>query len=938
MSARSASARKRIDNHQKTKAKAAPKPIPEGRIFHDYYYDGFYNNGGYDNSAPVQRPPRSRDSAANISSWNQATSPPAPAPIEREESRADNLKRGLVRAFGRKKDKDATAAAAASASAAAAISRPESGATTRQLPSAMDAGSYNMGEYGYSPSQVPRSTSSGSPVSMMFPHGAPMPQGFPPAGPHGQRNFSTNFQDQIDGDWPAPPPATKLPPIPTGNMPPMRRWLGGGRPSSRWNKLRRDPELWDPHGDVLVYLGYKETGEQPNLRLSSHAIEATRKRFLVTKLREGFVHEDAFSRSDSSSTYWNQSQALSDEDDVPDADVSFEMCFPPPPSNSRVEMVQYQMTVRNMFALIFHKSLVGFSVQQALLDLHSFLDRHRSPGEPDATAQLTGYISARGLDDVRGQPDVAVSILAWAERQGIQWARGWRESFIHCAGMNPHALERVPDWRHVTPLTKAHLERSWLEMRMRVQSAEERLGEFSFDDMWSGSWGSIPSATAPIGSPRAAADRLRNFLIGHYGQLYGTWPPSPPATARPDDGDDSDRLWLTRDVARALQQDFGALYDYLVDRDIAWDVSEARAGRKWMMASKSGNMAFDADEPDLPMTDVLIEFDNRIKAPHVPHPHPMLPQSMAPQEAVRHSGSGGMFKTHQSLPPKHPGHERKVALAYTETTNLDALGRSSCTQSALMLVDAFTRFEKSDYSSEVDPRAARQGRWVLLYGILQVLATVSVDAPGIKHHEGVSYHLSAKLKRPAWTRERGVFGDAKHEMSHCWLAPQRWAEEATSEEDEDGDEVDDDGRWAHGDVGESSSTGIPMPLLSPPAMSTAASERTESSARTSSSVGINYSYRYRGAPNPSEKMAPRDLPPALELPLRQMGAGQDSLHDAVVRRQINATPSMSSMGSLLLALEEPKKRTGRSSANDYSDEQTTSRGVSPVIRDFDEEP
>lgn len=88
-----------------------------------------------------------------------------------------------------------------------------------------------------------------------------------------------------------PPPTTTLPPLPLGSQ--VRRWIGTGRPVQRWNKLRRDPELWDPHGDVLIYLGPKGHNPrvEPSLRLSSHIIEATDSRYLITILREGAVED-----------------------------------------------------------------------------------------------------------------------------------------------------------------------------------------------------------------------------------------------------------------------------------------------------------------------------------------------------------------------------------------------------------------------------------------------------------------------------------------------------------------------------------------------------------------------------------------------------------------------------------------------------------------------
>ena len=67
--------------------------------------------------------------------------------------------------------------------------------------------------------------------------------------------------------------------------------------------------------------------------------------------------------------------------------------------------------------------------------------------------------------------------------------------------------------------------------------------------------------------------------------------------------------------------------------------------------------------------------------------------------------------------------EKRVLLAYAEASNSHLVGKDTATND---LVEAFIRFEKSDLTLEVNPREARKGRWVLLYGILQALATMSV--------------------------------------------------------------------------------------------------------------------------------------------------------------------------------------------------------------------
>ncbi|KAK1574107.1 uncharacterized protein LY79DRAFT_583180 [Colletotrichum navitas] len=567
----------------------------------------------------------------------------------------------------------------------------------------------------------------------------------------------------------SPPPVAKLPPVPT--TPPIKRWIGAGRPVQRWNKLRKDPELWDPNGDVLVFFGHKGQAPRPNpsFRLSSHIVEATESRYLVTLLREGTTEEDIYmppsprgappmlrphTRGGGQPT-----PPISEDLGEADGQISYEMYFPAPANMSKTEQLRSHVTTRNVFALLYHASLVGLSLHQALSDLHMRLDAYMPP-DSDNVGMILNYLSARGIDDVRNDPDTAVSLLAWSEGSAVRWEEGWRESFLHCAGMYIQ-LERCADFKELTPITRALLERACLETQLRVQAAEERLSEFQYGDMW--------PASGVSGPAKAAADRLQKFLFNHYARAQGAWPPAQ-ATGLPDsDGQD---MWLTRDAAQALQKDFGALYDYLVNRDIVWDMSEARSGRKWMMQSEK-DKGFDADA-EVPMTDILVEFDNKLRFPHIPHPYPLVPESIHPAPAAKETS---MFKKKSGAAPNNGGRagalERRVQLAYTEATNIYVLG-SDFTQSDL--IDAFVKFEKSDGIGEVDPAVARRGRWVLIYGILQTLASVSVDAPYVRYRDNVPYHLSPRLKGtrvPPW-RGSSTLDEASHELSHCWVVQHTW--------------------------------------------------------------------------------------------------------------------------------------------------------------------
>ncbi|AEO68103.1 uncharacterized protein THITE_2145336 [Thermothielavioides terrestris NRRL 8126] len=177
------------------------------------------------------------------------------------------------------------------------------------------------------------------------------------------------------------------------NRLPLCRWIGAGRPPQRWNKLRKDPELWDPHGDVLVFLGQRgQPSLDPSFRLSSHIIEATESRYLIAMLREGSTEDDLDTPSPLSGAppmlqrhgssgrrrlapggYGHRGQPTppaSEDNSLWNADgqISYELHFPAPSDSSARDQVRYHITTRNVFALLYHASLVGFSLRQHRLD------------------------------------------------------------------------------------------------------------------------------------------------------------------------------------------------------------------------------------------------------------------------------------------------------------------------------------------------------------------------------------------------------------------------------------------------------------------------------------------------------------------------------------------------------------------------------------------
>lgn len=305
---------------------------------------------------------------------------------------------------------------------------------------------------------------------------------------------------------------------------------------------------------------------------------------------------------------------------------------------------------------------------------------------------------------------------------------------MHCVGMFDR-IETMSEWQDISPVTRALVERANLECQVEVNDAEERLASFDFDSIWSPS----PEDTD---TGRGCYDRLRLLFVGFYTSERGMWPP-----LRIQDGP-----WLTRELLATLRTDFGALYEYLVDRQAISDVPQ-------LSTSLHQDCKGISDKPDhilepYSMADILKSFDERNNYPTIPHPYPLLPISIP-------SNTGTSDRLHT----------RKVGLAYSDSTNVYLLGDSMTNK----LVDAYIRFEKIDQVTVVDPHTARQSRWILIYAILQTLASVNVDAPGLKWKEGVSYHLNAKSRRnPPWSSVDTPVVGSSHTQSYCWHAPKKW--------------------------------------------------------------------------------------------------------------------------------------------------------------------
>ena len=321
----------------------------------------------------------------------------------------------------------------------------------------------------------------------------------------------------------------------------------------------------------------------------------------------------------------------------------------------------HHVAIRNFLAMLHDKPIVGADLFdmlstlqpeiQVMFDLDSD-DQSRSPRER-SVHMITNYLRQHKLDDMRNDIKTALSILAWAEQDNVKWREGYIESFVHLAGVVSPEIEDLADYRRLSIVTRRNLGIAAKSLQLRVMEAEEKLSAFDFAELWSEN---IKAPSSPVYQSYAA---FRQFLANHYTNIYGNWPPS-----------QNNKIWLNRKVVLSLQEDFGALYDYLVNRDVVWDSREERPGKKWEMLNKTSD-DFRADNAELSLTDMLVTFDNRHGYLHIPHPYPLLPREV-PQvkPAQKKSLFSGLKKTKTDVTKDAKAH-LQLSIVFSDATNIE---------------------------------------------------------------------------------------------------------------------------------------------------------------------------------------------------------------------------------------------------------------------------
>ena len=551
----------------------------------------------------------------------------------------------------------------------------------------------------------------------------------------------------------------------------MFRWDGSGRPANAWGKLAKvkcfvctylllkslannyeDPELWDDMGDTFVYFGFQRP--QPSFRIRSSVMENTKSDVLIGKLRDGFhpaTKSSSLYSPNSSRGIQNLNlnvgcknpHASTGPKTGGGARTQYRIHFPAPEDVSRMELLRYHTTTRNFLALLKDKPLVGMTYFQALMDLFERVKLYMPP-DCNPSEMVVAYLLKNHLHNIANDPGAAAGLLAWSEDVEVQWQEGWREAFVHCTGMYTQVQGR-PEYRDISDTTCVLLNHAHLELQARIQEVEHRLSTFNFDDMWGPNSEIVPNA-------RRSYDRFRSSLKGHYEAQHKRWPPRV--------SDETGGNWLNRTNVRQLQHDFAALFDAYVDRSkVGFGLT---AGNECNQSCLSNSDDPINGDHQICLAKALATWDHKHKQKHLPRPIPLLPRPLPVPEKLKQPRSSFFGSKSKAL-------GKQAIQAYEEARNPSSFD-SPTIIAPNPLVERFRQFERMDLPGDLDPREARKGRWMLIYGMLQVLATISVDTPHLYFKDNVSYFLNPRLKgTPPW--EIAVdhrVGEASPHYSHCW--------------------------------------------------------------------------------------------------------------------------------------------------------------------------
>lgn len=584
------------------------------------------------------------------------------------------------------------------------------------------------------------------------------------------------------------------------------------------------PELWNDHGDTLVYLHAREGGRGPSFKIDSALFAASKK--LVYAAHGGMEEHNRREPNDwqqqsfmertqhltlnglrlspterpesSNQSSSKGSRSVSDYFEELPIRRDIHLCLPLPlqvdltdaTSLPTREDVETLVTMRNVIAFLAGRPLVATLKQSSVfiiflkiadvMQRYDFTNLDGSTLGEEAAGNFTRLIREFGLGDVRSSREKTVEALVLGERM-----KSWdlyNEAFVHAVGKYDEITELKSSKFHlITDLTRKRLERANLDLYTRVRNVETRLEDFDFPSLFTGIANSSTSSESKIirfKDWKSAYVSMRRHIMSLYKHRYGAWPPK--AKSKKNDFEESG---LNRLLLRELYKDFSDLYDILVDRT--------------SLTSRTADIpSHGPDDPQEPapraLRRILDEYDRSTPPvqPPVPFDTPRLP-------SLSHTRRG--FDT---LDPRKQQKESVKKLRDDEINKALMQSYNRDSMKATPFLEAFMAYERrTAHGKSIEEIAdLRYGQWIFMYAVIQALPLVIVDAPDVIWTKGVEYFLCEVPKgSPPWVQESAsqkqsvyrVAGgtamvtlpadvvehsvDGIYRRSHCWQVADTWA-------------------------------------------------------------------------------------------------------------------------------------------------------------------
>ena len=259
-------------------------------------------------------------------------------------------------------------------------------------------------------------------------------------------------------------------------------------------------------------------------------------------------------------------------------------------------------------------------------------------------------------------------------------------------------------------VTRRQIHAARAEVDSKLRDARLALSNFLYDD--------LTGATLGLSIPYLEhLQKFRNFLTAFYTTELGNYPPALI-------GSMSD-VW-SQEIYMRMRVDFEELYSYLADSTVIADEDEQPL-----------------PQPNVNVLKHIVAFDRRHGYTALAHRLPLLPDVPAPARRRRNLLS---FMKGDKLRPD----SRLVAhAALVKASNGD--GNSDGLEN--VLVTAYRQFEealcsphpssrrKSSRVEAVSQADSRWLRWILIYGVVQVLRDCTEPPPEVRDFAGATYSL-----------------------------------------------------------------------------------------------------------------------------------------------------------------------------------------------------